>query len=97
MRAIYLFPALLGACLVLLGSSVSLQAQDVATPPDSTEAPIDPIDLIDEQPPQGPNNPPQPPPQICGIEAAYITMYLNRTSNLLLIARNCLIHRNFEI
>jgi hypothetical protein len=69
MRAIYLFPALLGACLVLLGSSVSLQAQDGATPPDSTEAPIDPIDPIDGQPPQGPNNPPQPPanPDICGV------------------------------
>lgn len=66
MRAIYLFPALLGACLVLLGSSVSLQAQDDPTPPNSTDAPIDPID---GQPPQGPNNPPQPPPQICGIEA----------------------------
>ncbi len=44
MRAIYLFPALLGACLVLLGSSVSLQSQDGATPPDSTDAPIDPIE-----------------------------------------------------
>lgn len=66
MRAIYLFPALLGACLVLLGSSVSLQSQDDPTPPNSTDAPIDPID---GQPPQGPNNPPQPPPQICGIEA----------------------------
>ena len=69
MRAIYLFPALLGACLVLLGSSVSLQAQDGPTPPNSTDAPIDPID---EQPPQGPNNPPQPPAnppaEICGIE-----------------------------
>jgi hypothetical protein len=94
MRAIYLFPALLGACFALFGSSGSLQAQDGATPPDSASAPIDPSD---GQPPQGPNNPPQPPPQICGIEAAYITMYLNRTSNLLLIARNCLIHRNFEI
>lgn len=69
MRAIYLFPALLGACLVLLGSSVSLQAQDDPTPPNSTDAPIDPID---GQPPQGPNNPPQPPAnppaEICGIE-----------------------------
>ena len=66
MRAIYLFPALLGACLVLLGSSVSLQAQDGPTPPNSTDAPIDPID---GQPPQGPNNPPQPPanPDICGV------------------------------
>jgi hypothetical protein len=66
MRAIYLFPALLGACFALFGSSGSLQAQDGATPPDSASAPIDPID---GQPPQGPNNPPQPPPQICGIEA----------------------------
>ena len=66
MRAIYFFPALLGACLVLLGSSGSLQAQDGATPPDSADAPIDPID---GQPPQGPNNPPQPPanPDICGV------------------------------
>jgi hypothetical protein len=70
MRAIYLFPALLGACFALFGSSGSLQAQDGATPPDSASAPIDPSD---GQPPQGPNNPPQPPanppPEICGIEA----------------------------
>ena len=67
MRAIYLFPALLGACFALFGSSGSLQAQDGATPPDSASAPIDPSD---GQPPQGPNNPPQPPanPDICGIK-----------------------------
>jgi hypothetical protein len=63
MRAIYLFPALLGACLILLGSSVSLQAQDEPTSPGSTDAPIDPID---GQPPQGPNNP--APEELCGIE-----------------------------
>jgi hypothetical protein len=65
MKTNYLFPALLGAYFVLLGSSVSLQAQDGPTPPDSTDAPIDPVD---GQPPQGPNNPPQPPAEICGIE-----------------------------
>ena len=67
MRAIYLFPALLGACFALFGSSGSLQAQDGATPPDSASAPIDPSD---GQPPQGPNNPLQPPanPDICGIK-----------------------------
>lgn len=65
MKTIYLFPALLGACFVLFGSSVSLQAQDGPTPPDSTDAPIDPVD---GQPPQGPNNPQQPPAEICGIE-----------------------------
>jgi hypothetical protein len=65
MKTTYLFPALLGACFVLFGSSVSLQAQDGPTPPDSTDAPIDPVD---GQPPQGPNNPQQPPAEICGIE-----------------------------
>jgi len=66
MKTTYLFPALLGACFVLFGSSDCLQAQDGPTPPDSTDAPIDPVD---GQPPQGPNNPQQPPanPDICGV------------------------------
>lgn len=65
MKKTHLFLCVLGACLILLGSSVSLQAQDEPASPGSTDATIDPID---GQPPQGPNNP-QPPanPDICGV------------------------------